>query len=248
MSVVAETRQDRARKDLLKTLEACGFNGPQLLERTGLPGQARATLFALMGYVAKAEGRVTGMDVRYAERAMKALQLNPSRRKGMIDAFSHGKTWTGPETGGMLRLRGKFDPSLPLRIMMVLTPLSYQDQRLSPRRIIRCEEAGIDLGLSQDSVDKILARFRTKAWITWADAGPVGPSTFASACQVLGGKASDSLVILKTHYRRQVRQFHPDKRQHEKHTEASDAAARDRLLELQKAWETVRSQHPDALR
>jgi DnaJ like chaperone protein len=248
MSEAVETRQDRARDELLRTLEVCGFNGPQFLERTGLPRPAWPTLFALMGFMAKAEGRVTGMDVRYAERTMKAMGINAAKRKRLIESFSTGKTWTSAQVGSFLRWRGKLQPSLPLRMLMLLTPLSYQDQRLSPNRIERCEQAGLALGLSQGSVDQILTRFQTKAWITRADAGPAAPSTFALACQVLGGKASDSLVILKSHYRRQVRQFHPDKRQHEKHSEVSEAAARDRLLELQKAWETVRKQHPDALR
>lgn len=248
MSEATATRQDRARDDLLQTLEACGFNGPQFLERTGLARQARPALFALMGFVAKGEGRVTGMDVRYAERVMKAMGMNGKTRKRMIAAFSTGKTWTAAQVGGALQWRGKLQPSLPLRILMLLTPLSYQDQRLSPNRIDRCEQAGLALGLSPASVDTVLTRFRTKAWITKADAGPTPPSTFTAACRVLGGSASDSLVILKGHYRRKVNQFHPDKRQHGQHSAVSEAAARDRLLELQKAWDTVRRQHPDASR
>lgn len=247
MSKTVETRQDRIRDELLHTLEVCGFNGPQFLERTGLPRQARRPLFALMGFVAKAEGRVTGMDVRYAERTMKAMQVSAAKRKRLIAEFSTGKTWKSAQVGAYLCLRGKLQPSLPLRMLMLLSPLSYQDQYLSPSRIERCEEAGLALGLSQDTVDTILTRFRTKAWITRADAGPMRPSAFSSACRILGGKATDSLVTLKSHYRRKVRQFHPDKRQHEKHSEASEAAARERLLELQKAWDIVRRQHPDAL-
>lgn len=241
-----ETRQDRVRDDLLQTLEACGFNGPQFLERTGLPYQAQATLFSLMGYIAKAEGRVTGMDVSYAERIMKAMGTSGRSRKRCIARFSEGKTRTSAQVGSLLCLRGKLQPDLPLRLLMLLTPLCYQDRRLSPGRIDRCEQAGIALGLTDRSVNVILARFRTKAWITRADGGPAPPSTFALACQILGGKTSDSLAMLKTHYRRRVNQFHPDKRQHQKHSEASEAAARDRLLELQKAWDTVRRQHPDS--
>ena len=247
MSEAVETRQDRTRDELLKTLEVCGFNGPQFLERTGLPRNAWKGLFALMGFVAKAEGRVTGMDVRYAERTMKAMQISAAKRKRLIQEFSEGKSWKEPQIGAYLRLRGKLQPGLPLRMLMLLTPLSYQDQRLSPNRIERCEQAGLALGLSQHNIEQILTRFRTKAWITRADPGPAPLSTFAAACRVLGGKADDSLAILKSHYRRKVRQYHPDKRQHEKHSEAAEAAARESLLELQKAWETVRRQHPDAL-
>lgn len=245
---IAATRQDRIRNDLLQTLEVCGFNGPQLLERTGLARQARPALFALMGFIAKAEGRITGSDVRYAERAMKALNLHAASREQMIAQFSAGKTWTSAHTSDALRWRGKLQPGLPLTMLMLLTPLCYQDQRLSPNRIDRCEQAGLALGLGRDNVAIILTRFRTKAWITRADAGPRTPSNFTAACRVLGGSSSDSLLMLKTHYRRKVNQFHPDKRQHGQHSAVSEAAARDRLLELQKAWDTVRRQHPDALR
>lgn len=247
MSKTGSSRQDRAREDLLHTLEACGFNGPQLLERTGLPRRARPALFALMGYVAKAEGRVTGMDIRYAERAMKVIGLGIKPRRRLIDHFGAGKNWPEPRISTWLRWRGKLQPDIPLRVLMLLTPLSYQDQRLSPERIERCENAGRALGLSEASIDEILARFRTKAWITRADAGSAASASFASACQILGGKASDSLDILKISYRRQVAKFHPDKRSHQEHSPAAEAAARERLLELQQAWEVVRKQHPDAL-
>ncbi|MAL97365.1 hypothetical protein [Hydrocarboniclastica marina] len=249
MSAVPETRQTRARDELLQTLEACGFNGPQFLERTGLGRQARSPLFALMGFIAKAEGRVTGMDVRYAERTMKVWGIGPKAgaRKRLIADFTNGKSWQGAQAGAMLKLRGKLQPSLPLRMLMVLTPLCYQDQRLSPARIDRYEQAGLALGLSDETIDVVLKRFRTKAWITRADAGPAPVSNFAAACRLLGGKSSDSLITLKGQYRRKMRQYHPDKRQHEKHSAASEAAARDRLLELQKAWDIVRKQHPDAL-
>lgn len=248
-AAVTETRQSRARDELLQTLEACGFNGPQFLERTGLPRQARSTLFALMGFIAKAEGRVTGMDVRYAERIMKVLGIGAKAgaRKRLIADFSAGKGWDMAQASGLLVLRGKLQPGLPLRMLMLLTPLCYQDQRLSPARIDRCEQAGIALGLSENTISTVLKRFRTKAWITRADAGPAAVSTFAAACRLLGGKASDPLASLKVQYRRKVRQYHPDKRQHEKHSAASEAAARDHLLELQRAWEIVRKQHPDAL-
>ena len=49
------------------------------------------TTFALMGYVAKSDGKVTRDEIAMAERVMDQMRLNPQQRNVAINLFNEGK-------------------------------------------------------------------------------------------------------------------------------------------------------------
>lgn len=237
-------RQPRELNELLRELDACGHHGVRLLERSGLPFWARGVLFRLMGFVAKADGRVTELDIRYAEAIMRVMKSPPRQRRRLIRHFHAGKEDSEPASPLWFRLLTWRWPGAALRIAMALGHLCHQDGAGSPPRAARCHATIRDLGLSGETGNRILGSYQNKVWITSPSAGEQeSGSAFDNACRVLGGKPADSLETLRQSYRRKRSLYHPDR---VAHSDLDPEIARVRLDELHKAWDLVSNRHPDA--
>ena len=74
-----------------------GLDGLSLDDSLGLGATERVqsvfftTTFALMGYVAKSDGKVTIDEIAMAERVMDQMRLNPQQRTVAINLFNEGK-------------------------------------------------------------------------------------------------------------------------------------------------------------
>lgn len=234
--------------ELLQVLDACGHHGVRVLERTGLPFWSRPQLFRLMGYVAKANGRVTELDIHYAQGLMRSMGLSLRQRERMIRCFQQGKTLSEPNSPFWLRWLTPRWPGTAMRIAMALGHLCHQDGPTSPARVSRAQSALNQMGLPPAAARRILSSYQKKVWITQPDTeevlGEIMPvSGYRSACEVLGGHPSDSLQSLRQNYRRLRGRYHPDRAQHHALTEQQ---ARQKLEQLQKAWELISHRHPDA--
>ncbi|XOZ32969.1 hypothetical protein ACMDCT_12195 [Halomonadaceae bacterium KBTZ08] len=231
--------------ELLQELTACGHHGARLLERTGLPRWARGTLFRLMGFVAKADGRVTELDIRYGESLMRGLEAGPRQRRRLIRRFNAGKGDAQPTVPLWFRLIARRWPETALRLGMALVHLCYQGSSDSAARVARCHAAITATGLPATASNRILQSYRGKVW---SDASRNGTSStpvtgLARACEVVGGKPSDSLETLRQAYRKQRSLYHPDRVQH---TDMDPQLARTRLEEIHKAWDLISRRHPEA--
>lgn len=231
--------------DLLRELTSCGHHGARLLERTGLPRWARGTLFRLMGFVAKADGRVTETDIRYCESVMRNFGAGGYQRRRLIRRFSAGKRDTTPTVTFWFRLITRRWPDSALRLSMALAHICYQDGPDSAARIARCHAAIVATGLSPTASNRILQSYRGKVWITSPDGGSRDSpmTTLARACHVIGGQPSDSLEALRQAYRKKRSLYHPDRVQH---TDMDPVLARARLEEIHKAWDLISQRHPEA--
>ncbi|MFE8070591.1 DnaJ domain-containing protein [Marinobacteraceae bacterium S3BR75-40.1] len=224
---------------LMAQWERAEHHGPRLLSEDGLGRVGRTFLMRALGYVAKADGAVQKTDIRYAESLMRSLAVSPRERKRLIAAFREGKTLKSPKLSSLAR----WWLTLPqaVRIVIALAQVCQTDSGPSPARVSRCEHAGMAMGLSRRSVAHVLDSYRTKVWNETDN--NTGTLNFVQACRLLGCEPDDSLAQLKKAYRRQMREYHPDKRQHLRVSPATEAAARDRLHRLQQAWERVRREH-----
>ncbi|MDX1587587.1 MAG: hypothetical protein R3296_01520 [Oleiphilaceae bacterium] len=231
--------------ELLRELEACGHHGVRVLERTGLPFWGRPQLFRLMGFVAKADGRVTELDIQYAQSLMRSMALSTRQRRRMIRRFQQGKDLDRPKNPLWLRWLTPRWPGTALRLALALGHLCHQEGPASPARVSRAQSALNQMGLPPAAARRILTSYQGKVWITRPSVGVVPPvSGYSHACDVLGGQPSDSLLSLRQNYRRLRGRYHPDRAQHLPASEQQQA--RQKLEQLQKAWEIVCHRHPDA--
>ena len=239
------TRASDPLAELLRELGSCGHHGARLLERTGLPFWARGVLFRLMGFVAKADGRVSEFDIRYCESLMHGFGCSHRQRRRLIRRFNVGKRDTIARVPGWFRLITRGWPNAGIRTAIAVAHLCYQNGPDSPPRSARCQAAILAMGLKADAGNRILQSYRSKVWITSPFEGEaLEPLTgLARACQVVGGKPSDSLDKLRQAYRRQRSLYHPDRVQH---TDMDPQLARARLEEIHKAWDLINRRHPEA--
>lgn len=242
--IILPARLEAEFSDLLNELSACGHQAHELLARTLLPGWCRRSLFFFLGYIAKAEGRVTEADIGFAEALMKALKLSPRQRKKAIAQFQNGKSAEElpPYKALGLRLTQRLWPSPALRVAFCLCHAAQLQGRPKKPRRYRCEDTIDQIGLPLRISEEILESYACKVWITQPESQPK-PTSYEQACQLLGVTRRDSLDNIKRAYRKKVSECHPDKLAQQTLSASEQARAKDRLLRYQQAWELVKRRH-----
>lgn len=236
-------RLEAALGDLLDTLNSHHHQASELLAQAGLPRWCRASLFFFLGYIAKADGRVTEADIAYTESLIQALALSPRQRQQAIRQFQNGKqAQTLPALKAIrLRLSQRWAPAQALKVSVCLCHAAQLHGKPGKPRRHRCEDAVDYLGLDIRVVEDILDSYACKAWPYQPEYLPQ-PSTYEEACKVLGITRRDSLKTIKQTYRKRVSSCHPDKLP--RNISASELAkAKERLLRYQQSWEIVRKRH-----
>lgn len=229
----------RARlEEMLADFIACGHQPSKLIRRQRLGRGARHALFYCLGYLAKADGRITESDIRFAENLMQGLQLAPGARRRAIRRFHQGRD--AVELSALrltgFRLLGPWRSNTNLLLGLCLchgAQLFGAPER--PRRY-RCEDAFYRLGLPLGVLDRIFRHYREQVWISEP---PPKPESLQDAYHILGVQSADSFTDMKRAYRREVSRYHPDKLGNNL-PPAEEARARDQLLRLQQAWEVIK--------
>ncbi|GGY58105.1 DnaJ domain-containing protein [Marinobacter zhanjiangensis] len=235
-SLPARTRADL--EELLSDFIASGHQPTKMIARHTMGRGARQALFYCLGYIAKADGRVTESDIRYAENLMSSLRLTPRARRKAIRRFHQGRNSAqlSPLRLIWLRLNAPWRQRTNLLIGLCLCHgAQLQGTPERPRRY-RCEDAFCRLGLPLAAMDRIFRVYRKDVWVAEP---PPKPETLQDAYRIIGISASVSFTDIKRAYRREVSRYHPDKLG-DNLTPAEQARARDQLLRLQQAWEVVK--------
>lgn len=225
-------------EELLSDFIASRHQPTRMVARHTIGRGARQALFYCLGYVAKADGRVTESDIRYAENLMDSLQLGPAARRKCIRRFHQGRDSSNlsPLRLAWFRLLAPWRQRTNLLIGLCLChSAQLQGAPQRPRRH-RCEDAFHRLGLPLAAIDRIYRVYRDDVWI--GDPLPK-PESLQDAYRILGVSTSLSFTDIKRAYRREVSRYHPDKLDRDL-TPAEQARARDQLLRLQQAWEVVK--------
>jgi len=233
-------RLDAKLQELLARLQTCRHQVPELVSRSPLPAWSHRSLFYFLGYIARAEGRVRQDDIDYAQALMQALAMSLPGRRRAIAQFHKGRDARQPAAYRGFGLRTTRN-LLPAHAMLVSLCLAHACQLHGPpsrNRRYRCEDCLDQMGLPTTVLEIIFGEYRRHVWA--AEPPRVNlPETYSAACDVLGGSADDDLATLKQAYRRKVAQCHPDKIG--TNLPAYElAAAKDQLLQYQKAWELIK--------
>lgn len=236
-------RLQQALTRLLEQLADNDHDLPRLLGQQPLPRWSRAPLFFLLGYIARADGRVTEADIACAESIIRALDLNRRQRRHAIRCFHKGKRVQRlpPHRGLSLHLSQWLWPGPALQVAACLCHAALAAGRPSRARRYRCEDALHQIGLPLSVSDALLSAYMSRAQMP--DEVPPAPASYDEACQLLGLPRHASLASLKRAYRRQVSRCHPDKLSGQQLSARELALARERLLRYQQAWELIRRRH-----
>ncbi len=218
--------------------------------RPGLGGERRArvgqqffdTTFAVMGHIAKADGRVSENEIRAARSLMHQMQLRPEQVQRAIAQFNDGKRRDYPLDEALMRLRrdcgGRHDLGRAFVDMQLRAALADGQIHQEVRRLLwRVSQA---LDISRVEFAQIEAMARAHQAFAGGQQMPQRRDSLKQAYKVLGVESSASDPEVKKAYRRLMNQHHPDKLVARGLPESMQSVAQEKTREIRGAYETVR--------
>lgn len=211
------------------------------------------TTFAVMGHLAKADGRVTQDEIGFAEAVMAHMALNAEQRRVAIDLFRQGKAQDFPLDKSLEQFRRICRRRLSLLRMFleIQVQAAYADGQMAAAERQLLLRMFDRLGLSAWELDHIEALVRASGSFAGgrADARrpgsarrppPTRRNTVADAYGVLGVSRDASDAEVKRAYRRLMNQHHPDKLVAKGLPEEMVRLANDKVQEIKNAYEAVK--------
>lgn len=197
------------------------------------PGAMFVPLFELCGIVARADGRVSEVEVAAVEALVARMGLDTVQRNRAVIHFDRGRHGEADADSAIEELRAfaATDPALPLVWLDQLAAIALADGGPEP-----AEAAGALLAsaarrwsVAPADLAAILAR-RSRG-----DLPPVRPRAIADPWAVLGVPRGADEDTCRAAWRRSIARYHPDRAR-------DDSAEAARAAEINAAWDAIRSE------
>lgn len=168
------------------------------------------TTFAVMGYIAKIDGKVTKDEIQMAEQVMRQMQLTPQQRRVAVNLFNEGKKEGFPVHAVLEQFRKEVSRRRNLVQMfleiVIATALADGALHTAEQRVL--QDIANDLGYSKSDFDDLLGRINGQAHFVSQESIK---DRLKAAYELLGVTPDASEREVKKAYRRQMSQHHPDK-------------------------------------
>jgi len=206
------------------------------------------TVFTLMGKLAKADGRVSEVEIAHVEKFMTQLNMSPKNRKKAISHFQIGSK-PDYEIDTVIE---KFlnvtasSPNLKQMLMVYLLRVAAADGQLNQKETDLMREVSQKVGYSEQQFAQLMAmlqgqdQFAGGQYQRGSGANYTSVDAVAAAYQALGVSKDDSDAEIKKAYRRLVREYHPDKLMGQGLPEEMIKEATERSQEIQTAYDTIK--------
>lgn len=202
--------------------------------------------FAVMGRIAKADGRVSPDEIRLAEAVMTEMDLTPDLRRAAIDLFNQGKRPDFDLDAVLDQFRRECHRRNTLIQMFVEIQIqaAFADGALDPAEEAALREICGQLGVPEFVFRRMVERIRAE--LHFAGRGAQGAKaprrgTLADAYAVLGVTERDDPETIRKAYRRLMSQHHPDKLVSKGLPEEMMRLAAQKTREIREAYEQVRA-------
>ncbi len=166
--------------------------------------------FSIMGYIAKADGRVSRDEIQLVERVMGQMRLTPEQRRFAVDLFNEGKKEGFP----FLQVLDQFRREAARRRVLlqmfleIVVATAFADGRLEGGERELLQTIAGRLGFAPEQLDELLGRISGQAQFA---TGESAQQQLRAAYQLLGVEKNAGDAEVKKAYRRQMNQHHPDK-------------------------------------
>ncbi|MDP1930165.1 MAG: co-chaperone DjlA [Gammaproteobacteria bacterium] len=195
-------------------------------------------VFSLMGYVAKADGRVSRNEISLAEQVMNQMQLRPEQRKLAISLFEQGKQDAFPYAEVIEQFRREClrRRNLIQMFLEIVTATALADGRMDPaeRRVL--EAIATTLGYPQSDYDRLVMRMSAQFRF---NSGESPADRLFEAYKVLGVTKDTPTDDIKKAYRKLMSQHHPDKLVSKGLPEEMTEIATRKTQEIKSAYEFI---------
>ncbi|WP_028471253.1 co-chaperone DjlA [Neptunomonas japonica] len=209
----------------------------------------RAT-FAVMGKVAKADGRVTEEEIQFARDVMARMNLPEERRREAMEYFSEGKDAAFDIADVLKPLSRVIQSQASVKIMFVEIQLqvAMADGQMEPSELAVVQEVCTLLRMSGAEMAALMSRMQAQQAFQqqsyqqhqhFQQASEQG--LLKEAYGVLGVKDSDSEADIKKAYRRLMSQHHPDKLVAKGLPPEMMQLAKEKTQEIQAAYDRVKT-------
>ncbi|MCY4150279.1 MAG: co-chaperone DjlA [Gammaproteobacteria bacterium] len=202
-----------------------------------------AATFSIMGYVSKADGKVTREEIELAMTVMTEMSLDASQRELAKKLFQQGKE-PGFDVDAVLE---QFRYECHRRSTLIQLFLEIQiesalaDGRLHDMEKSALQEIASRLGFSPNELRRLVAMISGMRGGYSRD--HAGASSKPDPYTVLGVTKDTPLHEIQKTYRRLMSQHHPDKLVSKGLPEEMVRIANQKTHEIRTAWKTIQQQH-----
>jgi len=204
-----------------------------------------AATFSVMGHIAKADGRVSEIEIKMANQIMSQMMLNSDQRKIAIRLFDQGKHHDFDLDGVLTQFKNECHHRHHLIQMFIeiqiATLLADGVVHQKEREIINY--IGAKLGVTASTISQLISMVQAQYYYRADTSGQRSSADdLAQAYKSLGLEETCSDVEIKNAYRRLMSQHHPDKLVSKGLPDEMIAIATEKTQEIRKAYEVIKSQ------
>lgn len=202
------------------------------------------SVFQLMGYMAKSDGRVSEHEIHVAETMMQRMRLSDEMRLKAIELFKKGADpeFEIDETLNDFMAVCNPYPDIKQLMLVYLITMALSDGALHEVEESILRRVSLHLGYSESAYEHILRMAQAQGFFHQQDSqsGADSADSVQTAYDALGVEPSITDAELKRTYRKLMSQYHPDKLAGQGVPEEMIKVATERSQEIQAAYELIR--------
>ena len=233
---------------------AIGHNFDVGMQHQGAPAQTKwgrqervqtaffTATFSIMGYLCKADGRVSEEEIAIARQVMAQMDLNAEQRQAAMALFREGKKESFPAADVLHQLRSEigYHPNLQRMFIEIQMYAAYADGVLHPAEKRVLQNICSIFGFSRHDFDVLAATIGGEVHHRSARHARTAGISLKDGYAVLGLAADATDAEVKKSYRRLMNQHHPDKLVSRGLPEEMIKVAEQRTHEIRQAYEKIK--------